>query len=81
MSRGAGTAGQVNGLEMLIAKGGSGRCLKVREHELTFDVLIMPAGCGTLELWMENQVAGGDYRHSTWLDLGRNSREWVRGLS
>ncbi len=62
-------------------KGVSERCLKVQEHELTFDVLIMPAGCGTVVLWMENEVAGGDYRYSTWLGFvfGRSSREWVRG--
>lgn len=61
LSRGTRMAEQVNGLEMLDPKGGSERCLKVREHELTFDVLIMPAGCGTARLWMESKVAGGDY--------------------
>lgn len=35
--------------------GGSEPCLK----ELTFDVLIMPAGCRTVVQGVENEVAGG----------------------
>lgn len=65
----------------LLLKGGSEPCLKVWEHELTFDVLIMPAGCGTVLLWVENEFAKGDYRYSTWLDFvfGRSRGKWVRG--
>lgn len=65
-----------------LLKGVSEPCLKVRERELTFDVLILPAGCGTAMLWMENKVGRGDYRYNTWLGFvfGR-SRGMGEGLS
>lgn len=48
--QGTGMAGQVNGLVCRLPQRGLECCLKVQGHELTFNVLIMPAGCGTLVL-------------------------------
>lgn len=48
MSCGPRTTLPVNGLGTSVAKGGLlSICLKIWQHRVTFDVLIMSAGCGT----------------------------------